>query len=48
MAEIQEQTQLASEIQDQISSPPINADLDEVRCSRGPSFDRGFSFTVLG
>lgn len=32
MADIQEQTQLAAEIQEQISSPPINADLDEVRC----------------
>ena len=32
MADIQEQTQLAVEIQDQISSGPIGADLDEVRC----------------
>jgi hypothetical protein len=32
MADIQEQTQLAAEIQDQISSGPIGADLDEVRC----------------
>lgn len=31
MADIQEQTQLAGEIQDQISSGPIGADLDEVR-----------------
>lgn len=31
MSEIQEQTQLAVEIQDQISSGPIGADLDEVR-----------------
>ena len=31
MADIQEQTQLAAEIQEQISSPPVNADLDEVR-----------------
>ena len=31
MADIQEQTQLAVEIQDQISSGPIGADLDEVR-----------------
>ena len=33
MAEIQDQTQLAVEIQDQISSGPIGADLDEVRYS---------------
>jgi hypothetical protein len=31
MADIQEQTQLAVEIQDQISSGPIGTDLDEVR-----------------
>lgn len=31
MSDIQEQTQLAVEIQDQISSGPIGADLDEVR-----------------
>lgn len=31
MADIQEQTQLAVEIQDQISTGPIGADLDEVR-----------------
>ena len=30
MADIQEQTQLAVEIQDQISSGPIGTDLDEV------------------
>jgi len=32
MADIQEQTQLAAEIQEQISTGPIGADLDEVRC----------------
>ena len=32
MADIQEQTQLAAEIQDQISSGPLGAELDEVRC----------------
>ena len=38
MADIQEQTQLAAEIQDQISSGPLGADLDEVRYFRvGPS-----------
>lgn len=31
MADIQEQTQLAAEIQDQISSGPLGTDLDEVR-----------------
>jgi len=31
MADIQEQTQLAVEIQDQISSGPIGAELDDVR-----------------
>lgn len=30
MSDIQEQTQLAAEIQDQISSGPINVDMDEV------------------
>ena len=31
MSEIQEQTQLAAEIQEQISAPPVNAELDDVR-----------------
>jgi len=33
MSDIQEQTQLAVEIQDQVSSGPIGVDLDEVRYS---------------
>lgn len=34
MAEIQEQTQLAAEIQDQISAPPITVDLDDDELKR--------------
>ena len=38
MSEIQEQTELAAEIQDQISSGPIGADLDEVRQLQEPGY----------
>lgn len=47
MADIQEQTQLATEIQDQISTGPIGADLDEVRCSFTDPLIRQDSHTLF-